>query len=266
MKTDWIFTKFVAIEQPHRFTLLFLMKRRIHIIALRTIRHTDRSSILTAYSLEAGRIAFAVPAGAGREAARRRALLMPLSVVECVADLRPGRDIHIMQEPRAVMPLTALRSSPVKSAISLFIAELLGAALRDGPPDEMLYNYLAQAITILESLPTRGIANYHIWFLFGLGHFLGIEPDTTDYKPGMVFDMLDGIFRQTPPLHRHYLPATEAAIVASLSRMTPANMHLYRMSRSQRNELLDGILQYYSLHHVGLSSIRGLDILRDLFS
>lgn len=242
------------------------MKRRIHIIALRTIRHTDRSSILTVYSLEAGRLAFAIPAGAGREASRRRAMLMPLSIAECIADICPEREVHIMHEPQTIVPLTNLRANPIKSSIAMFIAELLGAALLDGPPDEMLYNYLAQAITILESLPSRGIANYHIWFLYGLGHFLGIEPDASDYKPGMVFDMLDGIFRQTPPLHRHYLPATQSAIVAELSRMTPANMHLYRMSRSQRNELLDGILQYYSLHHVGLSSIRGLDILRDLFS
>ena len=241
------------------------MKSHLHIIALRTIRHSDRSSILTAYSLEAGRIAFAIPAGAGREASRRRALLMPLSVVECVADIKPGRDIHIMHEPRTVIPLTALRSSPVKSAIALFIAELLATVLRDGPPDELLYSYVTRSVAMLETLPSRGIANFHIWFLYNLGRYLGIEPDSSEYRPGMVFDMIDGRFRFSPPLHRHYLSPTESAAVAALARMTPANMHLFRMTRTERNALLDEILKYYSLHHVGLSGLHSIDVLRELF-
>ena len=80
----------------------------MHIIALRTIKHNERSSILTAFSLEAGRVAFALPAGGGREAIRRRALLMPLSAVECVADTRRGTDILLMHEPR---PMSAAPSA-----------------------------------------------------------------------------------------------------------------------------------------------------------
>lgn len=241
------------------------MKRQLHLIALRTIRHSDRNSILTAYTLEAGRMAFALPAGAGREAARRRALLMPLSIVECVADIKPGREVHIMHEPRIAVPLLSVRAHPVKSALAMFTAELLGAVLRDGPPDSILYNYITGAIAILETLPPHGLANFHIWFLYSLGRSLGIEPDTSAYRPGLFFDMIDGCFRLSPPLHRHYLSPSESNMVAILGRMTPANMHLFRMSRSERNDLLDGILKYYSLHHVGLNNLKGLDVLRELF-
>lgn len=241
------------------------MKRPLNLIALRTVRHTDRNSILTAYSLECGRIAFAIPAGAGREASRRRAMLMPLSIVECVADIRPGRDIHIMHEPRAVVPLSSLRVNPIKSSLAMFVAEFLGIALRDGPPDSSLYKFIAHSITILETLPSAGLANYHLWFLCAIGQFMGIAPDASTYRQGMIFDMIDGSFRLTPPLHRHFLSPDETAAAAALLRITPANMHLYRMTRAQRNEILDRILQYYSLHDAGMTSLRGLDILRSLF-
>ena len=202
----------------------------MHIIALRTIKHNERSSILTAFSLEAGRVAFALPAGGGREAIRRRALLMPLSAVECVADTRRGTDILLMHGPRPG-----------------------------------LFAYIYNCMEVLSALPSERTANFHIMMLMGLGRFIGIDPRTDDFRPGMVFDMAEGRFRASPPLHRHYLPPADAEAVARLSRMTPANMHLYRMTRAERSRILDLILDYYSLHVASLKSLKSLDILRTLF-
>lgn len=241
------------------------MKQKMEFVALRTVRHNDRHSILSAYSLESGRVAFAIAAGAGREAVRRRALLMPLGIVECVADVMPGREVNVMHEPRALVPLTGLRCNPLKSSVAMFLAEVLGIVLRDGPPDRMLYNYIRRSIEVLDLLPPDRTANFHICFLWGLGRFIGIEPYVGDYRPGMVFDMVDGCFRTSAPLHRHYLDPGQSTFVASLARMTYSNMWMFRMSRNERNELLDGILRYYSLHNTGLKSMRSLDVLRELF-
>lgn len=241
------------------------MKQKMQFIALRTVRYSDRHSILSGYSLESGRVAFAISAGGGKEAVRRRALLMPLGIVECVADIKPGREISVMYDPRAVSPLIGLRSNPLKSAVALFLAEVLGVVLRDGPPDKTLYNYMCRSIEVLDMLPSERVANFHICFLWGLGRFIGIEPDTEEYRPGMIFDMADGRFRISAPLHRHYLDPEQSGVVASLARMTYANMWLFRMNRHQRNDLLDGILKYYSLHYTGLQSLRSLDVLRELF-
>ncbi|MCM1292225.1 MAG: DNA repair protein RecO [Bacteroides sp.] len=241
------------------------MKTAVHIIVLRTIRHTDRHSILTAYSLEHGRMAFAIPAGNGREASRRRALLMPMSMIECVADIRAGRDVHFMHEPRAVAPLMSLRAHPVKSAIALFMAEVFGAVVREGLPDESLYTFMSSMIMALDSLPGSGLANFHVCFLMGLGRMLGIEPDYEGYRDGMFFDMLDGRFRLSPPMHRHFLNPQQSKVVNSLSRLTLLNMHRFRMTRSQRNELTDMILEYYSLHAAGVGNLKSLEVVRELF-
>ncbi len=241
------------------------MKRHLHLIALRTVKYSDRHNILIAYSRECGRVAFAIPAGAGREASRRRALLMPLGLVECVADIRPGQDVLLMHEPRAGMALHGIHAHPVKSAVALFLAEVLAVVLREGPADETLYEYVSRSVAMLDSIRADRVANFHLCFLYGLGRHLGIEPDMDGYRPGTVFDMVDGCFRMSAPMHRHYLPSTEAAAVAALSRMTYVNMHRFRMSRHERNNLLDGILRYYSLHYTALGSLKSLDVLRVLF-
>lgn len=241
------------------------MKQKMQFIALRTVRHNDRHSILSAYSAECGRVAFAISAGAGKEASRRRALLMPMSIVECVADVKPGREVSLMSEPRALAPLMGLRTNPIKSSIALFLAEVLGVVLRDGPPDPTLYKYICSSIEVLDLLPSNRSANFHVCFLWGLGRFIGIEPDTEEYRTGMVFDMQDGRFRVSAPLHPNYLDSERSQAVAAVSRMRYANMHLFKMSRVQRNELLDGILRYYSMHYAGLQSLRSLEVLRELF-
>lgn len=234
-------------------------------VALRTIAHTDRHNILTAYSLQMGRLAFAIHAGNGREASRRRALLMPLSIVDCIADIKPGRDIHILHEPQPVAPLSSLRSNPIKSSLSLFIAETLTVVLRDGPADQLLYHFIEQSIFSLEAMPQTYLANFHICFLMNLGSFLGIQPDTVSYKDGSLFDMVDGTFRLTAPLHRNFLDSQSSRLVATLCRISYANLHTFHFTRAERNRVLDTILRYYSLHHSGMGSIKSLAVLRELF-
>ncbi len=240
------------------------MYQQLHCIALRTIKYSERHSILSAYSLELGRISFLIPAGAGREAVRRRALMMPLGTFECIGDIRQGRDIHTMREPRATKVQHGIHSHPVKGAIALFIAEVLSAVLRENQEDLALYAFLEYAIEKLNSTGDS-VSNFHICFLYRLGRFIGIEPDISTYREGRIFDMLDGTFRNTAPLHTNYLKQEAATVVAALSRMTFDNMHRFKFNRYQRHELLDTILKYYTIHYATLSSLRSIDVLRALF-
>lgn len=241
------------------------MDVKMQLIALRQIKHTDRHTILSAYSRQEGRVAFAIPAGQGKEAARMRALLMPLGMVECVAHVKPGNDVMRMSEPRALAPLQGLRAHPLKSCLALFIAEVLETVLREGGPDCMLWDYISHSVRILDTLPTQNTANFHLCFLYGLGRFLGIEPDISAYSRGMIFDMHDGVFRHSAPLHNDFLSPQQSAVVVTLSRITYANMHKLRLTRGERNETLDVILRYYALHYTSFSSLKSLDVLRVLF-
>ena len=46
--------------------------------------------------------------------------------------------------------------------------------------------------------------------------------------------------------------------------MTYANMHLYGLDRRARNDVLDQMLRFYSLHHTRLDGLHSLEILRAL--
>ncbi len=241
------------------------MYQDIEAIALRMVRYNDRNSILSAYSRQAGRLALLVPAGNTPSARRVRALLMPMAHFECVASISPGREISKFRDlrPVALPP----EGNAVRASLALFAADLLNTLLREPMPDEVMFHYLAAAARRIASpgLSARGAANLPLALLVGLSRHLGIEPDWSTYTPGRVFDLVDGIFRQSPPSHGRFISSAEAKGAFALRRMTLRTAFRFALSRQERNRALDAAMSYYTLHLPGFSNPQSLDILRHTF-
>lgn len=240
------------------------MYRTLNIIALHTTRYNDRHSILAAYSREMGRVSFLVPAGNGREAARRRALLMPLSPVECVAGITRPRHIHHARPTGH----TAHARHPCRSdqgVVAMFVCEVAATVLREMPGDTPTYAFLLDTAMRLND-PATPTANFPIAFLYRLGTFIGIEPDVSSWSEGRVLDLVDGTFRATPPMHPHFLPAADSRVVATLSRISWDNLGAYKFTRAERARVLDTILGYYTMHYTNLSALKSPDVLRSVLA
>lgn len=232
------------------------------LIALKVTRYSDTQSILTAFSRECGKVAFAMTVGKGKGASRLRALTMPLGLLECETDMRPDRDVLPLRQARPLTVLSDMHSNPLKQMLAMFLAEVLAAVLRDSVPDASVYDYLDASIRYLDAMPVDEVANFHICFLIHLGRLLGIEPDVSTYAPGTMLDMRDGIWRRSIPLHGETLMPEESEVAMRLQRITYANMASFAFTREQRARTLDLVLRYYSLHVTPLSGLRSLEILR----
>lgn len=237
---------------------------KLTFISLKTVRYSDTQSILSAYSLEHGRVSLVVPSGKGKGASRLRALTMPLSVLECETDFRPGREVLPMRQARPVEVFNGIHANPVKQMIAMFLAESLSMLLRESVPDEGVYTFIHSSVKWLDSIPAECSANFHVCFLLNLGRLLGIEPDVSTFRHGYVMDMRDGIWRSSMPLHGEWLASDESSAASMILRMTYSNMSRFRFTRQQRNRTLDLVLRYYSLHLAPLSHLHSLDILRSI--
>lgn len=237
----------------------------IHCITLSTVRYNDRNNIVAVYSLENGRMSLLVSAGNSREARRRRALMMPMSLLECVADIRPGRDIVNIDDVRQSAVFAELHTNPYKMAVAMFMAEFLGVVLRESPADSHLFSYVSYALRVLDGADDRGTANFLPVFLYRLAHFLGIEPDTGTYQAGTVFDMADGIFRSSVPLHGRYLDPRESAWLNIFSRVSWKSMSRLRLNKHGRRRAIAVAMEYYTLHFASLSNLNSPAVLEGLF-
>ena len=131
-------------------------------------------------------------------------------------------------------------------------------------PSPQLFAFIAQAIQVL-NLIDEGKANFHLCFLLQLCGFLGFSPNMESYHPGYYFDMLNGIFTPSRPLHAYTLEPREAEIFAQLTRMDFNNLRYFRFNRGERNAVLDRILTYYRLHQPGIDELHSPEILKALF-
>lgn len=227
------------------------------------VRHSDRHIILTAYSRQTGRISLLLPAANTPRAAAMRSLAMPMGRFDCIVQLRPGRDIFNLSDMRRRGPLPS--ASPVKSALSMFAADVVASLLREPQPDRNLFDYLEQWSEQLVAATPQATANMHIAFLITLMHFMGIEPDWTTYTDGAVFDMAGGIFRTSSPYNNHFLPSDEARVAYSMRRMNLRTASHFILTRNDRNRILDILLQYYHIHFPSLGTLNSLPVLRTLF-
>lgn len=242
------------------------MYRRIQAIALKTVKYSDKNSILTVWTADSGRMSLLISDSAGRESRRRRALTMPMSVLECEVDMRAGREVLPVREMRASMVTPSVSANPVKASIAMFMAEVVLTVFRDtAASDAVTWHLLTQAVAMLDKTSSSAaLANFPLWFMARMAVAGGIEPDTSGARTGWVFDMTEGIFRPAPPAGGVWLGGDQARLAAMLTRLPARHLSLLRISGTVRREALDMTIRYFGMHHLPLTSLKSLPVLHAL--
>ncbi len=240
------------------------MRDKLNGVVLGTVKCNERTNIVRIYTDRRGLMAFVVPQGVTAASRMRNAMLMPLSLVEFEATGRPGEDLCRFRDLRRTQPLARIYGDPVKVTIALFVAEVLSHTIQEREQNAQLYNYISTSVRLLDAME-RGVANFHICFLYGLGRIMGVEPDTHSYRQGYWFDLEGGTFAPAPTPGGRWVQPAVAAAVNALSRMTWSNLHLFRFSHTERSEVLDAIIEYFHIHHASLGTLRSLDVLKQVF-
>lgn len=246
------------------------MYTHIIAVALRTVRHNDKTSILTAWSPTLGRISFAVSAGSGPESRRRRAITMPLGLFEGETEIRKGREVlHIKDlRPRENNYMIDILSNPLRSTVAMFIAEVLGVVSREGQPDSLLWTLIEDTVHAVAKCESVALSNLPSAFLMRLSAIQGISPSFDGYSKGMGYDMLDGVFRTTRPLHDNWIDPVKTKLAVTFARASRNYNHLslLRLPRRVRTEMLDTLLKYFVLHDYPLDRLKSLPVLQTVFS
>lgn len=259
--------KDVFFEDTSFSLIINILLKPLHCIALRTIRYSDKHSILTAYSRQMGRISLLVPAGKGKTASRYRALTMPMAVFECQADIKPGREIHPFRDLK--LDTDCLQSdfaNPVRSVLAVFLADFFISVLKEPVPDNPMFSLLRQTSVLLWNCEPSAIANLHILTLIRTAEILGIFPDISTWRPGYCFNMTEGIwvndiFRDS----KNILDVKTSHYARHLLKMDVTNFIYFRFNRKQRQQILELMLKYFASHGFTRDTMSSMDILKELF-
>lgn len=232
-------------------------------IVLGTFSYSDTYSIARVYTRDFGTVAYLLPKPRSRRSKVRPSLFFPMSLLCLEVEHFPLRDVQRMKEVERLIPLYSLCTDMIKASIAFFLAEFLLSVLRESDRHEATYDYIRHSVELLE-VTEKGVANFHLAFMMGLTKYLGIYPNVEGNDKAPYFDMLSGEFVTPSPLHPHHLTPGEGRYLRKLGRMTYRNMHLFKLSRGDRNLIVEYLLKYYRLHLYDFPRLKSLEVLREL--
>lgn len=234
-------------------------------VVLNAFKYNDSYNIVDVYTVAEGRVSFLVRLPRTSKARVRPVLFQPLSLLEVEWNARRQASLQRLTGVRAYAPYSTIPYDPVKTTMALFLAEFLTYALKGDRGDSALFEYVEKSLMWLDEA-RQGVANFHLVFLMRMSQFLGFYPNVEGYVPGSVFNLESGCFSGVAPLHGHFVPAQEAALLPLLLRMRYGTLHLFTFSHAERDRLLDVINDYYALHLPSFPRLKSLDVLRAVFS
>ncbi len=216
------------------------MKDNIELIVLNTSPLKDNAIILHCLSNQYGRQALVLKFSKRQN----KAGLRPLNILEADIYKNNKSKLWTASNISYKYKLNDIENNISKTAISLFIAEVLFKSLKEGVLEDYLYNWCIKQILTLDKLESN-FHNFHILFLLNYCSILGFMPNIQDISP---------------------FTKNNEALAEKFLTQSFEECLLIDLSGEQRNTLCEDILKYIEYHTESRINIKSLSILRELFA
>ena len=234
-------------------------------IVLRSVRFGESSLIVDVLTKSSGRVSFMVHIPKTSKGKIKKQYFQPMTLLDFEYDFRQRSNLQHIKDVRVSLPYSSIPIDPAKSCISLFLSEFIYYATRNEQENPTLFTYISTSLEWLDNA-YEDFANFHLVFMMRLGKFLGFHPFLEDFTPGCFFDLRNGCFTLSMPLHADFLNAADAGHLYNLMRMNFDTMKLFKLSHDDRNRITEIVLRYYKLHLPNMPELQSFDILREVFA
>lgn len=234
-------------------------------IVLRSIKHSESGIISQIFTKDSGSLAFIAKGVHNKKSNTPKVYFQPLQILNIEFYFKEKNNLHTIKEVSSAFSFSNIPYDITKSSFVLFFSEVLYKTIKDTGSDIPLYNFLIQTLKYLDKSDFSN-SNFHIGFMISLAKYLGIAPDNS-YSPDYpFFDMQNGIFTSTPPLHGYYMDKEFSRMLNSFLNIPMQDCHSIKLSGSLRTEFLNSILTFYSFHLPGTKNIHSLEVFSEIFT
>lgn len=233
-------------------------------IVLHHIKYSESSVIAYVYTRQFGRQSYMINGVKGKKAKIKANLLQPLFLLDMEVDHKPNKDLQRIKEMRNAIPFFSIPYDITKNTIVLFLSEVLYRSLSNEEPDEKLFDFIFNAIRLLDSLE-EGVANFHLLFLTMLTRYFGFFPNNNYDESHQYFDLMEGLYINSTPFHNHYLDRSLTPYFNQLTQTGYDKIATLKLPNSIRKQLLEKLIEYYQLHLLNLKEIKSHAILKAVF-
>ena len=230
-------------------------------IVLQSIRYGDTSLIVKVFTRSLGLRSYMVKGAFNHNAKSRAALFQNLHLINYVETGKPNKSsLGYMKDVQLSTVYQSIPFEMHKSAILMYVSELLSKTLTEQEQNEPLYDFIERSLLWLD-LVHQDYANFPLFFTLELTRHLGFYPKT-NHEAGYCFDMMEGSFAHDYPLHPYYLDKEDAQLLSQLLNAGIDETCHIPLNVNQRRALLDGLIVFMRLHAPVMNDFHSHEVLK----
>jgi DNA repair protein RecO (recombination protein O) len=214
-------------------------------IVLNFIKYRDTSIIVRIYTEKRGLQSYVVNGVRSSRSKGRIALFQPLTLLDMVAYARDS-DLNRLKEYRISEPISSIPFHVGKSAIAIFISELLSKTIREEEENLAMFDFIYQSILVLDHLDQH-YSNFHLQFMLKMSRFLGFAIEKAD---NLRVDM--------------QFPDDLDPIIDSLIKQPYENT--IEINKNMRREILDVLEKFYRYHFHIQGEFKSIKVLTEVMN
>ena len=237
------------------------MDDKIQGIVLQSIRYGDSSLIVKVFTRNYGLKSYMVKGALNRNSKNRVALFQNLNLINYIGVEKGNRGtLGYMKDVQLSFVYQSLPLVMNKSAIMMYVSELLSKTITEQEQNEALYDFVVRSLQWLD-LVEKDYANFPLFFTLELTRHLGFYPKS-NRKDGYCFDMMEGSFVPDYPLHPYYFDVESAALLSRLLDVGIDEACGIPLRVSHRRELLDNLIVFMRLHAPVMKDFHSHEVLK----
>ena len=231
-------------------------------IVLKATNYSESSVVVQVFTEKFGLQSYIVNGARKPKAKIGMTILQPLHLLDMVVYHRGNTSLQRISEARQRPPFQTIPYDIAKSAVVLFLNEILYKCLRQQSADEPLFDYVFNAVSWLDTLEKMP-PNFHLLFLLKLSRYLGFLPVLP--KNGQpFFDLKDGVFCRNLPPHSLVLQHPHTGQLADLLACSFDRLDSLTISLADRRFLLTKLIDFYRLHVDNMGEIKSHGVLEEV--
>jgi DNA repair protein RecO (recombination protein O) len=233
-------------------------------IVLHTVKYSESSVIVRIFTEQLGLVSYIVKGVRSARGSTKAALLRPLTLLEMDVTHRENKGLQYIKEYKRAYNYSSLPFDTAKSAIALFMLEVISRSLKEHDAHEELFQFVYDCFCHLDELPSMN-NDFHLQFLVHYAGYLGFEPHGAYTENTPYFDMQEGSFIAQANISSLILNKADSELISILAAGSIILPLAVKLNRQVRRDMLHHLLKYYSLHLEGFSGLRSPEVLEMLF-
>jgi len=235
-----------------------------HAIVLKTIKFSETSLVVKAYTELYGLKSFLVRSVRKKHAKNSPNLFQPLSLLEVVYTDKEGAGLIIPKEIASWHHFLTIPFDVYKSSVILFMNELIYRSVHEEEANPNIFQFLTESLIYIDTT-NHSVSNVHLVFGIQLTRYLGFFP-LGSFSPDKPYFLLrEGVFSKYSGEQDDSLNQHDSELFYRFTQVNLENCHTVEIANSTRTRLLETIILYYKLHLIGFGEIKSVEVLNQVF-